>query len=57
MYESESIQENETHKILWYFEVLMDHLILTRRPDPVLINKKKREFAVRWILTRCQTTG
>ena len=32
----------EWSKILWDFEILTDHLILARRPDLVLINKKKR---------------
>ena len=40
-----------TCKIIWDFEIQMDHLILARRPDFVLINKKKRtcllvDFAV-----------
>ena len=30
------------HKILWDFEIQTDHLIPARRPDLVLINKKKR---------------
>ena len=47
----ESVLENETHKILWDFEIQTDHLITARRPDLVLINKKKRtcqivDFAV-----------
>ena len=41
----ESILENETHKLLWDFEIQTDHLILARRLDLVIINKKKREFA------------
>ena len=38
----ESVLENETHKILLDFEIQTDHLIPARRPDLVLINKKKR---------------
>ena len=34
----ESVLENETHKILWDFEIQTDHLISARRPD----KKKKR---------------
>ena len=46
-----SALENETHKLLWDFEIQMDHLISARRPDLVIINKKKRtcrivDFAV-----------
>ena len=29
----ESVLQNETHKILWDFEIQMDHLISARRPD------------------------
>ena len=47
----ESVLENETHKILWDFEIKTDHLIPARRPDLVLIDKKERtcqlvDFAV-----------
>ena len=37
----ESILENETHKIVWDFEIQTDHQIRDRKPDQVLINKKK----------------
>ena len=42
MHEPESVLENETHNILWDFEIKTDHLIPARRPYLVLINKKKR---------------
>ena len=35
----ESVLENETHKLLWDFEIQTDHLILARRPDLVIIQK------------------
>ena len=38
----ESVWENETHKILQDFETQINHTILARRPDLILINKKKR---------------
>ena len=43
--------ENITHKLLWDFDVQMDNLISTRRPDLIIINSKKRickivDFAV-----------
>ena len=44
MYKPESILENETHKILRGFEIQMDHSILARRPDLVLINKKEKNL-------------
>ena len=43
MHKPESVMENEMHIILWYFEIQTDHLILARRPDPVIINKKKKK--------------
>ena len=51
MYNPESVQENETLKLLWDFLILTDHLISPRRPDQVIVNKKKvnllnREFAI-----------
>ena len=43
MHKPESVLENETHKILWDFEIQTDHLIPTRKPDLVQINKKKKK--------------
>ena len=44
MHKSESVQENETNKILWDLEIQTDHLILARRPDQVIINNKKENL-------------
>ena len=40
-----------TQKLLWDFDIQMDHVISARRPDFIIINKKKRtskivDFAV-----------
>ena len=43
MHKPESVLENEMHKILWDFEIQMDHLISARRPDLVLIKKNKKK--------------
>ena len=43
MHNPASVQENDTHKLLWDFDIQMDHLISPRRPDFILINKKKKE--------------
>ena len=40
MHKTKSVLENETHKILWDFEIKMDHPILARRLDLILITKK-----------------
>ena len=34
--------ESNTHKLQWDFDIDTDHLISTRRPDLIIINKKKR---------------
>ena len=43
MHNPESFLENEMHKILWAFELQMDHLISARRLDLVIINNKKKK--------------
>ena len=42
MHNPESVQENETHKFLWDFEIQTDYLISARLPDLILVNKKKK---------------
>ena len=51
MHNPAPVLENETHKLLWDFNIQMDLLIPARRPDLIIINKKKRickivDFAV-----------
>ena len=45
-----SVLENKTHKLLWDFEIQIDHLISPRRPGLVIINNKKRELVELWTL-------
>ena len=45
MHNPAPVQENDTHKLLWDFDIHTDHLISVRRPDLIIIHKKKREFA------------
>ena len=33
---------NDSHKLLWDFNIQTDHLIPARRPDLIIINKRKR---------------
>ena len=45
------VLENDTHKLLWDFDIHTDHLISARRTDLIIINKTKRickivDFAV-----------
>ena len=42
MLKQESVLENETHKILWDFDIQTKHLISTRRPE-LEINKKEKK--------------
>ena len=42
MHNPAPVLENDTHKVLWDFNIQTDHLIPARRPDLIIINKKKR---------------
>ena len=44
MHNPAPVLENDTHKLLWDFNIQTDHLIPARRPDLIIINKK-RELA------------
>ena len=51
MHNPAPVLENDSHKLLWDFNIQTDHQILARRPDLIIINKKKRickivDFAV-----------
>ena len=43
MHNQEPVLENDTHKLLWDFGIQTDHLISARRPDLIIINKKKKK--------------
>ena len=36
MHKPDSVTENETHKVLWNYEIQIDHLIQVRKPDQVI---------------------
>ena len=38
------VLKNDTHKLLWDFDIHTDHLISARRPDLIIINKKKKRI-------------
>ena len=51
MHNPAPVLENDSHKLLWDFNIQTDHLILAIRPDLIIINKKPRickivDFAV-----------
>ena len=37
------VLENNTHNLLWEFNIKTDHQIPARRPDLIIINKKKKK--------------
>ena len=43
MHNPAPVLENDTHKLLWDFDIQTDHLISARRQDLITINKKKRK--------------
>ena len=43
MHNPAPLLENDTHKLLWDFNIQTDHLIPARRPDLIIIHKKKKK--------------
>ena len=43
MHNPAPVLENDSQKLLWDFNIQTDHLILARRPDLIIINKKKKK--------------
>ena len=41
MHNPAPVLENDSHKLLWDFNIQTDHLIPARRPDLIIINNKK----------------
>ena len=41
MHNPAAVLENDTHKLLWDFDLHTDYRILAKRPDLIIINKKK----------------
>ena len=52
MHNPAPVLENNTHKLLWDFDIHTDHLISARRPDLIIINKKKRLAKLSTLLSR-----
>ena len=44
MHNPAAVLGNDSHKLLWDFDIETDHLISTRRPDIIIINKKKENL-------------
>ncbi len=45
MHNPAPVLENNTHKLLWDFDKHTDHLFPARRPDLIIINKKKKRIS------------
>ena len=46
MHNPAPVLENDSLKLLWDFDKQTDHLIPVRRPDLIIINKKKRNCII-----------
>ena len=44
MHNPAPVLENDTHKLLWDFNIQTDHLIPVRRPDLIIINQNKKRI-------------
>ena len=49
---AQPVRENNTHKLLWDFDIHMDHPISARKPDLIIINKKKRTCKIVYFAIR-----
>ena len=43
MHNPASVLENDSHNLLWDFNIQTDHIIPARRPDLIIINNKKKK--------------
>ena len=43
MHNSAPVLENDSHKLLWDFNIQTDQLVPARIPDLIIINNKKKE--------------
>ena len=43
MHNQASVLKNDTHKLIWDFDIHTDHLISARRLDIIIIKKKKKK--------------
>ena len=55
MHNPAPVLENNTHKLRWDFNIQTDHLISARRPDLIIINKKRELAKLSTLLSRLTT--
>ena len=54
MHNPAPVLENDTHKLLWDFNIQTDHLIPARRPDLIIINNKKKRTCKRELVNKSE---
>ena len=54
MHNPAPVLENDTHKLLWDFNIQTDHLIPARRPNLIIINNKKKKRICKINLKECE---
>ena len=55
MHNPAPVLENNSHKLLWDFDIQTGHLIPARRPDLIIINKKRESAKLSTLLSRRTT--
>ena len=50
---ADKVVENEDVKVLWNFNIQVDKFIEARRPDIILVRKKKKECVISDIAVPC----
>ena len=58
LHNPQSVSENDNHNLIWDMNIQCDNIILKRRPDIVIVNKKeKTEIIIRNNYRCCNTWG
>ena len=55
MHKPASVFENDTHTLLWDFDIQTDHLIPAKRPYLIIINKEREVVKLSTLLSRLTT--
>ena len=55
MHNSAPVLENDAHKLLWDFNIQTNHLIPARRPDLIIIKKRRESAKLSTLLSRGTT--
>ena len=55
MHNPTHVLENDSHKLLWDFDIQTDHLISARIPDLIIKKKEKKSTKLSTLLSRLNT--